>query len=408
MAYGPSPRIPIELFERVIFHTSDSKDLKRCCLVSNIFVPFAQAKLFYDIHLPEDSVNAFVKNMDCIISTPHIVCHIRSVQAYHDHFDLPKILDALEQGALRHLTLEGDEPWNWKSSLLRKLAVNVFPFLTSLTLISMGVPLSMIMSGRCLSRLTVLTTDLIREEGLEKSQWFNDKRGSYGYTTEYDQHPLFIKHLGLAWTRNMDGTIHPLVELIADGRFPALVSLNILYDYRRNFPIEDTNMLMQPLMGQLRCLDIGYWDVWSPRQGRSVNVQNLDPFQIGNYPQLLCFHFRLEKGPHREPPLGRMLQLTWLSQMCETLTKPHPLRAFILHATSFHTPKTGFPEEHASEGWDRFDKALQSTNLSNFSRLVLPIKPLWEQLKGPFRRSLPRINAAGKLTFQDLDASHFL
>ncbi|KAH8809625.1 hypothetical protein DL96DRAFT_1628648, partial [Flagelloscypha sp. PMI_526] len=189
----------------------------------------------------------------------------------------------------------------------------------------MRVPISMIMSARCLSRLTVLTTDLIREDELEKSAWFNDKRGSYGYTTEYDQHPLFIKHLGLDWTRNMDGTIHPLVELIADGRFPEVVALNIRRDYPRNFPIEDINMLLQPFMARLHCLDIGYWDVWSPRQGISINTNSLDLFQIRNYPELRCFSFRLDKGPHREPPLGRMLQLAWLSQMCETLAKPHPL-----------------------------------------------------------------------------------
>ncbi|KAH8809624.1 hypothetical protein DL96DRAFT_1628646 [Flagelloscypha sp. PMI_526] len=406
MADGPSLRIPVELVERVIFYISDFRDLKRCCLASKLLTPLAQAKLFYRLRLPEDSDNSapFLETMDSIVSTPHILSHVRSIAACHDHICLPQVLDALRKGALRDLALDGGVSWNWPSFLLRNLAVNVFPFLTSLSLNNIGIPLSMIMSCRCLTHLEVMSTELIWEKDLDNSRWINEKKGTLGYTTSYDLLPLPIERLGLDCTRDNKGDIRPLVELIADGRFPALVSLNIQRRASRGFPIEDANILMRPLMAQLRCLDIGYWDVFRPWKDANL----LNSFYIGNYPQLLCFSFRSEHGARINHSMERRRQLSWLRRMCEALTEPHPLRVLTLHFTNPRIQMIRYVEFDASEGWKRFDQALQNTNLSSLSSVILPLGRYQRQLEHVFRRKFPRMNAVGKLSFEMVETSHYL
>ncbi|KAH8809627.1 hypothetical protein DL96DRAFT_1717144 [Flagelloscypha sp. PMI_526] len=410
MADGPSPRIPIELVERIIFYISDFQDLKRCCLASKLLAPLAQAKLFHGLKLPEDSDNSasFLETMGSIISTPYIIGNVRSIEACHDHFCLPQVLEALPKGALRHLALDGGMSWNWPSFLLRNLAVNVFPFLTSLSLYNIGIPLSMIMSCRSLTQLNVMSTELIAEKDLDNSHWINEKKGTLGYTSCYDLLPFPIKHLGLDCTRDSEEGIYPLMEFIGDGRFPTLISLEIRRRIPLEFPVEDIDILMQPLMSQLRCLDIGYWDVWSSGNGYGFDANFLDSFYIGNYPRLLCFGFRFEHGTQTALSIQRTCQLSWISKMCEVLTEPHPLRAFVLRITTHRTSKIGFVGYHSSEGWDRFDHALQSTMLSSLSTVVIPLDPDQKQLKHLFRRIFFRTKAARKLSFEGVEISHFL
>ncbi|KAH8817701.1 hypothetical protein DL96DRAFT_1623117, partial [Flagelloscypha sp. PMI_526] len=343
-------RIPIELIEHIISYIHNFQDLKACCLASRVFVPSTQAKLF--------------RRLRSIVSTPHILTHVRSVVASHRHSFLQDV----------KLTLEGGTAW--RSSLLQILGQKIFPFLTSLILHSVDAPISIVTSCK-MTMCDLLAegdegyADLIERRGLKESS-------------------LPVKRLTLDGTRNNDGTFCALVSLIADHRLPSLVCLDFLHHVRT---------IMEPLWNRLCFLDIGHWE------GSSWISNDPRYFHLHNYPNLVFFAIQMKGNALGRVSYESTLQLAWLSETFESVVTDHPLRLFALRLEdnwSPENPDAFFVKYPLSQGWDKLDSALQNRNLSTLSQVTISVGPKVELIP-VFERNLTSTKEAGKLSFQAVD-----
>ncbi|KAH8826229.1 hypothetical protein DL96DRAFT_1607532 [Flagelloscypha sp. PMI_526] len=401
------PRIPSELLERIISYVHFFRDLKACCLASRVFVQSAQAKLFRRVRLKTEMVahrfgptipRDIMGNLASIISTP-LITNVRTVEASYDHSFLPTFVDALPKAALEELTLNGDLLLRgpWSSNLLQGLGRNIFPFLTSLVLFSLDVPVSIVASCALLSHL--------ERKMPEVAGLFDDTSVDLGLASFHERLLLPLKRLKFDFTKKLDETSSPFINFITGGQFPSLIYLDIGGRQDDYFPIEDLAIIMPPLMNQLCCLDLGFFNT------REYGSAHLEHLHLRNYPSLRFLATQMGDDysilSSLEDTRG---QLTWFSQMFESLTVQHPLRIFAIRLSGYRVPQSTTNNfdgrDPLSREWERLDRALQPSNLPSLSKVAISL-PSRKELIPSLEQNLPYLREEGKLTFQAVDIADF-
>ncbi|KAH8817645.1 hypothetical protein DL96DRAFT_392862 [Flagelloscypha sp. PMI_526] len=282
-----SQDFPLDITERIVHLIHDRPTLVALCLTSKTFVLPVQAKIFSRLDLTKKSSRV----IRSLISAPHITWYTRSFIVNHTNPDLPALLGALsnyqqspaESARVRDFTFTHDYG-PWTVTLLRPLVGKILPNLVSLTLDSIDAPIFLVTSCTSLQYLRVYSSVLHVEGDDGFSSLFDQDIKQLGMISpSLESHLMpFLTLLGLDGTRNRNGELCPLVELIQQGKFGALKGLEFPRESRYWFPLDDIAMVMKPLMNRLVCLDVGYWPQWN------------DLFQIRLYPCLLFFSTRLQ------------------------------------------------------------------------------------------------------------------
>ncbi|KAH8817619.1 hypothetical protein DL96DRAFT_1820397 [Flagelloscypha sp. PMI_526] len=417
--------LPSEIIQHIVSFVSDRATLKVVSLISHVFVLQAQANLFSRISLTGRSS----ESIQHIASSPHILRHIRSISADHEDLRFPALLDSFSDPwheqvyitKLRELIIVSASGYNpWPLNLLQSLYGKTLASLSSLTLDSLNAPLFLVTSCTSLRCLRAYGSILYKEGDSEFRALFKPEEdpltqlGLLPSSLESNTMP-FLTTLALDGTENNAIRTCPLVELIQQRKFPALKYLDLSRNDAKWFPLPDIPKVVQPLMNQLVCLDIGYWPQWNNEHEKVDHSQDLDLFHIHHYPHLLFFSTRLqqERVLDRSTEACQMFfRLIWLYDGFKKLTSPHPLKVLRLQLAADWFENVGIdtPDSIESESllwndcWESLDFTLKGNqHLDTVEKVIIPILPKFRMMRGLLRDRLPTLNDAGKLSFELTD-----
>ncbi|KAH8795223.1 hypothetical protein DL96DRAFT_1648006, partial [Flagelloscypha sp. PMI_526] len=419
-----SANLPLEIFQSIVSSVEDHPTLAAISLVSKAFVHHAQAKIFARLDVSGRTFDI----IGHLISSPHISQHIHSIVIDYADDDLSKLLGILStcrntsgpSRGLKELIISPEDPdYGWSTPLLRSLRTSTLPFLLSLELKWIDAPLFLVTSCTSLQRLRVYQCDLYSESDEEFDQTFRTfddhlKLEQLGIVPSLESKLMpFLTTLALSKTRYHypDSPTCHLVKFIQQGNFPALKCLDLSDNEPDWFPLQDIPKLVGPLMNQLVCLAIGYWNAgWN----KNDLDQGIDFFRIDHYPNLIYFSAGVQSNPavaHEAESHELSRRLNWLLDSADFSQHTLKILRLEIGLAWEHVKASKRPENlysHLRAAWMGLDRGLKENQvLQRLGKLAIPVHPKFHKMRGLLEDSLAMSSAAGKLTFEVTDMEDY-